>query len=61
MLINQLNISKRLQENKNIVILITNKGCETVILDREEYVKKMYAIINDTSKFKKLHSDPTLL
>ena len=33
----------------------------TVILDWEEYVKKIYAIINDTSKFKKLPSDPTIL
>ena len=49
-----------MQENKKIVILRPNKGCETVILDREEYVKKIYAIINDTSKFKKLHPDPTI-
>ena len=43
------------------MILRPQKGCGTVILDREEYVKKIYAIINDTSKFKKLPSDPTIL
>ena len=54
-------ILKRLQENKGIVILRPDKGCGTVILDQEEFVKKIQAIINDTSKFKKLSSDPTIL
>ena len=45
-------ILKRLRESKDIVMLRPDKGCGTVILDREEYVKKIYAIINDT-KFKK--------
>ena len=36
------------------MILRPGKGCGTVIFDREEYVKKIYAIINDTSKFKNL-------
>ena len=43
------------------MILRPDRGCGTVILDREEYVNKIYAIINDTSKFKKLSSDPTIL
>ena len=43
------------------MILRPDKGCGTTILDREEYVKKIYAVINDTSKFKKLASDPTIL
>ena len=54
-------IIKRLRENKNIVIVRPDKGCGTVILDREEYVKKIYTITNDISKFKKLPSDPTIL
>ena len=54
-------ILKRLRENKGIVILRPDKGCGTVILDQEEFVKKIQAIINDTSKFKKLSSDPTIL
>ena len=36
----------------------------TVILDREEYdkrTKKIYAIINNTFKFKKLPFDPAML
>ena len=43
------------------MILRPNKGCGPVILNQEEYVKKMYTIINDTSKFKKVPSDPTRL
>ena len=41
-------ILKRLQHNRNI-ILRPDKGCGTVILNREEYMKKIYAIINGTS------------
>ena len=54
-------ILKRLPASKDIVILRPDKGCGAVILDREEYVKKIYAITNDNSKFKKLSSDPTKL
>ena len=54
-------ILKSLRESKDILILTPDKGCGTVILDREEYVEKINAIINDTSKFRKLHSDPTIL
>ena len=43
------------------MILRPDKGYGAVILDWEEYVKKIYAIINDTSKFEKLSSDPTIL
>ena len=43
------------------MILRVDKGYGTVILVQEEYVKKIYAIINDTSKFKKQPSDPTIL
>ena len=50
-------ILKRLRENKGIVILRPDKGCDTLILDQEEFVKKIQAIINDTSK----SSDPTIL
>ena len=43
------------------MILRPDKGFWTVILDRGKYVKKVYAIINDTSKFKKISFDPTIL
>ena len=53
-------ILKRLREIKDIVILRPDKGCGRATLDREEYVKKIYVIINDTSKFKKPSSDATI-
>ena len=51
---------KRLRESKDIVILRSDKGCGTVILDQEEYVEKISTIINDTSNFEKLSSGPTI-
>ena len=45
-------ILKRLANNKDIVILRPDKGSGTVILNRDEYIKKLSDIISDTSKFK---------
>ena len=44
-------IFKRLASNKDIVILRPDEGSGTVILNREEYIKKLSDIISDTSKF----------
>ena len=54
-------ILKILREMKSILILRLDKRCRTVILDREEYVKNIYTVINDNSIFKKLPSHPTIL
>ena len=54
-------ILKIFPNNKDIVILHPDKGSGTVILNRDDYIKKLSDIINDTSKFKKLSADPTLL
>ena len=54
-------ILKRLANNKDIVILRPDKGSGTVILNRDDYIKKLSDIINDTSKFKKLSANPTIL
>ena len=51
---------KELRKNKNIVILQPDKGNGVVILDRQEYDKGLFKIINDTTKFRVLTSDPTL-
>ena len=53
-------ILKRSANNKDIVILRPDKGSGAVILNRDEYIKKLSDIISDTSKFKKLSADPTL-
>ena len=54
-------ILKRLANNKDIVILRPDKGSRAVILNRDDYIKKLSDIISDTSKFKDLSADPTLL
>ena len=43
-------ILKRLANNKDIVILHPDKGSGTVILNRDEYIKKLPDIISDTSE-----------
>ena len=53
-------ILKELRKNTNIVILWPDKGNGVVILDRQEYDKGLFKIINYTTKFRVLTSDPTL-
>ncbi|XP_077497982.1 uncharacterized protein LOC144108679 [Amblyomma americanum] len=49
----------RLQKNKDIVILPADKGNATVVFDRTDYVRKMYALLEDTTTYAKLARDPT--
>ena len=48
-------IMKRLGNNKDIVILRPDEGSGTVILNRDDYIKKLFYVISETSL------DPTLL
>ena len=52
---------KDLRKNKNIVILKPDKGNGVVVLDRTAYDSVILKIISDTSKFKVLAEDSTLL
>ena len=52
-------LKNRLANNKDIVILRPDKGSATVILNRDDYIKKLSDITGDTSKFKKLCADPS--
>ena len=54
-------ILKRLTSNKDIAILQPDKDSGRVILNRDKYINKLSDIIGDTSKFKKLSADATLL
>ena len=49
----------KLCRNKNIVICKPVKGNGVVLLDKDEYLRKLPSIISDTDKFEKLSSDPT--
>ena len=46
--------------NNNILITKPDKRNGVVIVDRIFYMSTMYGIVNDTSKFLKLRSDPTI-
>ena len=37
-----------------------DKGCSVVVLDRNEYIEKLEAILNDATKFKLLERDPKI-
>ena len=59
--IKQTKVLKKLNLNTNIVISKPDKGNGVVILNRSDYDKMILDILNDSSKFKKLPNDPTLL
>src|SRR5580765_4521485 len=47
-----------LHNNKEILVTRADKGQTTVILDRNEYVQKMEALLKDPYTYKKLKRDP---
>ncbi|XP_068697607.1 uncharacterized protein [Montipora foliosa] len=49
------------RSTKNIVILKPDKGNGVVVLDRADYDQGILKIISDTSKFRPIKEDPTLL
>lgn len=48
-----------LKDNPNICILSADKGNRTVIMDREEYNRKMTTLIEDDDTYVRIHRDPT--
>ena len=54
-------ILKRLKMNQDIIIVRPDKGNGVVILDKQDYIKGMLNILKDTTKFRKLETDPTRL
>ncbi|XP_068758087.1 uncharacterized protein [Montipora capricornis] len=54
-------VLKELRSNKNIVILKPDKGNGVVVLDCADYDQGLLKIISDTSKFRPIKEDPTLL
>ena len=53
-------IIKMLRKNKDILITKPDKGNGVIIVNRAIYMSSLYEIVNDTSKFLKLSSDPTI-
>ena len=52
-------ILKRFRKNNNIFILRPDKGDDTVIIDRNIYIQKIFEIIKDCTKLKEISTDPT--
>jgi hypothetical protein len=53
-------VEKFLEDNENLVITRADKGNATVILEKKEYDRKLHALLEDTSTYKKVNVDPTL-
>ena len=49
----------QLLKNSDIIIARPDKGKGVVLMDRCEYLSKLYTIVNDSSKFTQLSHDPT--
>lgn len=47
-----------LRTNNHLIVLDSDKGSTTVLMDKVDYLQKMYSIIN-TDNFKKVARDPT--
>jgi len=55
----KLKILKKLKQNKDIIILILDKGNGIVVLGKVVYNNTISDLLSDNSKFKKLQSDLT--
>ena len=53
-------VLKNLRKNSNIVVLKLDKGNGVVVANKTDYITGILDIINDTNKFAKLESDPTI-
>ena len=51
---------KIIRNNKDILITKPDKGNGVIIVNRAIYMSSLYEVINDTSKFLKLRSDPSI-
>ena len=53
-------VSPKLRDNKDILITKLDKDNGVIIVNRAMYLSSLYEIINGTSKFLKLPSDPAI-
>ncbi len=54
------NTKKFLKENKQIVVVKSDKGNKTVVMNKSEYEEKMEQLVNDKKTYVELTEDPTL-
>lgn len=53
-------ILKNLREDESIIVTRFDKGKGIVLMNKDDYLLKMYTIINDSTKFKCLPDDPII-
>ena len=59
-MMNTEKIIKQLSKDKSIIITRPDKGRGIVILNRNDYNKKMNDILSDPTTFEEIHHDPTM-
>ena len=50
---------KPLKTDKNHMVLTADKGVTLVVLDKVDYIKKAKEVLEDTSTYRVIHTDPT--
>ena len=55
----ELHALRRLRNDKDIVILPTDKGCVTVVMDKKDYSHKMDSLVNNKQTYEPLKRNPT--
>ena len=55
----ELHALRQLRNDKDIVILPTDKGCVTVVMDKKDYSHKMDSLFNDKHTYEPLKCNPT--
>lgn len=52
-----IEVLKELGSNKDVIIVKPDKGKGVVIMNRDDYLRKMKVILNDNTKFRKVNGD----
>ena len=50
---------KQLKADTDHMVLTTDKGVALVVMDRSDYIRKAKEILDDTSTYRTIQSDPT--
>ena len=50
---------KQLKADKNRMVLNADKGAALVVMDRSDYIRKAKELLDDTSTYRTIQSDPT--
>ena len=51
---------KELKSDREYIILTADKGVVLVVMDKNEYIRKMKELLDDTNTYRPLNTDPTI-